>query len=85
MDDIKFNYGFLDFNLIVYDVFRQIAEKFIAENIEEISKILELKSPLELDEYMYKNDLYEIYTNYIDSHLWFHNEEIQELFENQKH
>lgn len=85
LDDIKSNYWEININIIIYDVIRQIAEKFIDDNREEITKILELWEYWNLDDYMSSNDLYEIFTNYIDSHLWFHDEKIQDLFEKSKY
>ncbi|TAA74135.1 MAG: hypothetical protein CDV28_1389 [Candidatus Electronema aureum] len=38
-----------------------------------------------MKEYIAENELYEIYTNYLDSHLWFKDQEIQNLFENSKY
>ena len=46
---------------------------FINQNLEEIEKIIE-KDPNEVD--------YQVFTNYLDSHLWFNNEEVEELFQN---
>jgi hypothetical protein len=85
VDDIKSNYWDININLMIYESIRQIAEKFIEEYREEISIILDLWDYWNLDEYISYHDLYEIYTNYMDSHLWFSNDKIQELFENSKY
>lgn len=65
-------------NTIIYDWIYKVAEKFIEENESEIKAILNVWN---LDEYRSYNDFYEIYTNYIDSHLRFKDERIQTLFE----
>jgi hypothetical protein len=75
------NYWNATAQIIIYDLIFQIAEKFIEENESEIKAILNV---LDLDEYRSYNELYEIYTNYIDSHLWFKDEKIQALFEQSK-
>jgi len=67
---------------LIYVALHQIAEEFIAENQEEICSILEIT---DLDEYVSNNDLYETFTNCMDSHLRFRDEEIQELFEKSKY
>lgn len=85
LEDIKSNYWDININIIIYEVIRQIAEQFIEENRDEISMILELWEYWNLDEYMSSHDLYEIYTNYLDSHLWFHEDKIQDLFEKSKY
>jgi hypothetical protein len=46
---------------------------FIEQNSEEIQRITE-KDPNEAD--------YTIFTNYLDSHLWFNNQEVETLFQN---
>ncbi len=49
---------------------RLIKNKFVENNLDEICKI--------------NNKNYEIFTNYMDSHLWFEDEQLQTLFENWK-
>ena len=78
IEDIRSNYWELNINTIIYEVIRQIAEEFIENHKEEICNILDLWN---LDDYISQNYLYEIFTNSIDSHLWFINDQIQELFE----
>lgn len=80
LQDLKANYWALNFNWIIYDVMTQIAEKFIEDNQEKIEKILDLWDSTIYD-YMNYHEIYEIFTNYIDSHIWFNDEKIQELFE----
>ena len=81
LQDLKANYGELNINWIIYDVIFQIAEKFIQENQEQIEKILDLWEFWNIYDYMSSHDIYEIFTNYIDSHLRFNDEKIQELFD----
>lgn len=85
LDDMKANYWELNINWIIYDVINKIAEKFIEENQEQIEKILDLWEFWNLYDYMSSHEIYEVYTNFIDSHLWFKDEEIQTLFENSKY
>lgn len=85
IDDIRSNYWKIDVNILIYEAIRTIAQLFIDEFTEEISLILELQFDWTLEDYMSYHDLYEIYTNYMDSHLWFYNEKIQELFEKSKY
>jgi hypothetical protein len=85
LDDIRSNYWELNINVIIYEVIRQIAEQFIQENKDEILEILDLWEFWNLDDYMSSNDIYEIFTNYIDSHLRFNDEKIQALFEKSKY
>lgn len=60
----------------------QIAEEFIEKNEKKICRILEVTN---LNRYRAENEMYQIFTNYLDSHLWFYNEKIQEIFENSKY
>ena len=85
IEDLKANYWELNINCIIYDVITQIAEQFIHDNHDEIEKILDLWEFWNLNTYLYSHDIYEIYTNFMDSHLWFNDEKIQELFENSKY
>ncbi len=82
IESIKQEYWSFNINILIYATLRKIAEEFIAENQEEICSILEVS---DLEEYISDNDLYETFTNCMDSHLWFINEEIQELFEKSKY
>lgn len=70
---------------MIYESIRMIGEMFIEEYKDDISLILELNFDGTLEDYMSYHDLYEIYTNYMDSHLWFLNEKIQELFGKSKY
>ena len=79
------NYWECNINLVIFDILYQIAEKFIEENKDKIIKILWLKNHDELTEYIEQNDIYEIFTNYFDSHLRFKNDEIQDLLINSKY
>ena len=56
----------LEINLIIYEVLSTIAHKFIFEN----SELFEIE-----------NDEFEIYTNYMDSHIYFTSEKVQNEFE----
>jgi len=56
-----------DFNYIMYETLATIASNFINENQELFEDC--------------KNDEYEIFTNYMDSHIRFVDEDIQRKFE----
>ena len=77
-EDLKSNYWTVNINTIIYDLIYRIAETFISENEIVIKQILNI---WDLNEYRNNSEMYEIYTNYIDSHLWFKDERIQTLFD----
>ncbi|MFA5917762.1 MAG: hypothetical protein WC850_06020 [Candidatus Gracilibacteria bacterium] len=81
-DELKSNFGEVNINTVIYDGIYKTAEKFIDENETVIKKILNIG---DLDEYRSYNDLYEIFTNFIDSHLRFKDERIQNLFEQSRY
>ncbi len=56
-----------DFNYIMYETLSTIANNFIDENRELFEDV--------------ENDEYEIFTNYMDSHVRFNDEDIQSKFE----
>ena len=76
-DEILFSYWYsiknLHINIFIYEAFSQIKDKFFEECWKKILKIT------------WKKDLwyvnYEIFTNCIDSSLWFTDNEVQDLFE----
>ncbi len=82
IESIRQEYWSININILIYVALRQIAQEFITENEEEICNILKVS---DLEEYISNNDLYETFTNCMDSHLRFINEEIQELFEKSKY
>lgn len=59
-------------NIFILSAYEEIKNMFINQNSEEIQKIIE-KDPNEVD--------YQVFTNYLDSHLCFNNEEVEELFQ----
>lgn len=71
IDDIKANFWKIDVNILIYSAFEQVKNQFIEENKEEIENLW--FDIYELD--------YEIYTNYMDSHLWFNNNKIDDLYQ----
>ena len=71
IDDIKSNFWKIDINILIYETFEIIKNQFIDENQEEIEKLW-------FDIY---NLDYEIYTNYMDSHLWFNDNQIDDLYQ----
>jgi len=73
VDDISENIEFnfwkefkADINYFIYEALSQIANKFIESNMELFE---------------YESDEFEIYTNYMDSHIWFSSEKVQSEFE----
>lgn len=64
----------LNINIFIYESFEQIKNQFINEYQERIEELW----------YNIHNIEYEIYTNYLDSHLWFNNQEIDNLFQEWK-
>lgn len=69
MDSIEWNFWKdmkLDINTIIYEVLHTIASKFIANNSSLFTE---------------NNDEFEIYTNYMDSHIYFTSEKVQNEFE----
>lgn len=71
IDDIRSNFWKIDVNILIYETFEQVKNQFIEENQEEIEN-------LGFD--VYELD-YEIFTNYMDSHLWFNKNEIDDLYQ----
>lgn len=79
IQDIISNYWYsnikdLNINIFIYQAFEDIKNNFINDNKDEIELL-----------WININDVeYEIYTNYFDSHLWFNDNEIDELFQKWK-
>lgn len=72
MDSIECNYGKdhgLNINTIIYEIFYKIATDFIAEHQELFED---------------NSDEFEIFTNYMDSHLRFTSDVVQQQFESRK-
>lgn len=68
-ENIEFNFWKefkADINYFIYEALSQIANKFIESNIELFE---------------YESDEFEIYTNYMDSHIYFISEIVQSEFE----
>jgi hypothetical protein len=53
-------------NYLIYTALTLVAQNFIAENEELFEK--------------YSSE-YQIFTNYLDSHIWFEDEEVQNKFD----
>jgi hypothetical protein len=83
IEDIKDNYWEIkDVNILIYVAIEEISKKFLEEYKDQIEEALNLRN---LESYLSENDdIYEIFTNYIDSHLWFKNDKIQSIFESSK-
>lgn len=85
LDEIISNWlihdNWINCNLVIYELIEKIAYEFINKYELKIKKYLWLKSKENLIDYIQEIDMFEIYTNYIDSHLWFKNDNIQTLFD----
>lgn len=77
--DVIANYGGLHVNYFIYEWLHQLAESFLKSSKTQIEELLNI---WDLDRYSEDQGIYDIFTNYIDSHIWFRNELIQWLFEN---
>lgn len=72
MESMECNYGkdyVAEFNTIVYEVFYKIANDFIAE---------------QKDLFEENSDEFQIFTNYMDSHLRFDSDVVQSKFESRE-
>lgn len=73
--------NWINCNLVIYELIEKIAYDFLNKYEFKIKKYLWLKSKENLIDYIQEKDIFEIYTNYMDSHLWFKNDNIQTLFD----
>lgn len=71
IDDIRANFWKIDINILIYSTFEVVKDMFINDNKEELETLW-----IDIN-----NIDYQIYTNYIDSHLWFNEIEIDNLFQ----
>jgi len=70
-DDIKSNYWKIDINILIFSALEEVKNQFIESNKDKIEEL-----------WFDINDLdYEIYTNYIDSHIWFNDNQIDDLYQ----
>jgi len=68
-ENIEFNFWAefkTNINYFIYEALSQIANKFIESNLELFE---------------YESDEFEIYSNYMDSHIWFSSDLVQSKFE----
>ena len=57
-----------DINYLIYEALDQVAQNFLTKYDEEFETDEEVRE-------------YEIFTNFMDSHVWFKNEDVQSKFE----
>jgi len=76
IDNIKQEFWMVNLNLLVYKVYDEVKNRFLEEYKQEVEAITG-----ESLENVWDFEDYEIFTNYLDSHLWFNNEEIENLFQ----
>lgn len=76
---IKNEFWNINVNILIYKVFDEIKNNFLKENKYEIEAIIweSLDNGFDFEDY-------EIFTNCIDSHLRFKNDEIEDLFQKWK-
>ena len=75
-------YGETHINILLQDILKQEAEKFIGAYQYEIWEILEIP---DIRKHLAENQIYEIYANGTESHITFNDENIQQLFETLRH
>lgn len=71
IEDIKLNFWKIDINTLIYSALEEVKNQFIDENQEKLEK-----SWFDI----YSID-YEIYTNYMDSHIWFNDDKVDNLYQ----
>lgn len=77
IDDIMVTYEKIDnINMLIYEAYQQIKNRFLEENEEAIKSLWFTKEDIE------DNEEYTIFTNYLDSHLRFNIPEIDEIYQN---
>jgi hypothetical protein len=76
VDSIRQEFWHTHINLLIYEAFREIKDRFVRDYKDSIEAITE-KS---IDDFEECN----IFTNCIDSHLWFNDEKIESLYEDWK-
>lgn len=75
IEEIKAVFWKIDINVLIYEVFEQVKNMFLDDNEEAIKKLW-------YDIYDFENwSDYEIYTNYLDSHLRFTDEKLDAMYQ----
>ena len=69
-ENVEMNFWreFCNINYFIYEALDQVAQKFLTKYDEEFETDEEVRE-------------YEIFTNFMDSHVWFKNEDVQSKFE----
>lgn len=73
IDEIRRDFGKVNMNILIGRCFENMKDRFLKDKKGEIEKIAE-ESINDFEEY-------ETFTNCLDSHLWFKNEEVESLFQ----
>ncbi len=81
VDEIE-AYGETHINILLQDILKQEAEKFIGAYQYEIWEILEIP---DIKKHLAENQIYEINLDLTESHITFYDENIQQLFKDIKH
>jgi hypothetical protein len=76
IEEIKKEFWLINLNLLVYKVYDEVKNRFLTDYKQEVEEITwnSLENVWDFEDY-------EIFTNYLDSHLWFNNEKIEDLFQ----
>lgn len=73
-------YWGIKLNIFISEALYLLAEWFLKKYKYKIEELLNIG---DLERYREENDeLYEVFINLLDSHLWFHNDKIELLFKN---
>lgn len=77
INEIHETYGRYHVNFLIREAFELLVQKFFQKYKNQIEEILEIEN---LEEFN-SSELYELYTNYLDSFVDFKNEKLNSLFE----
>jgi len=77
IEEIRLNYGKVDnINILIYEAYEQIKDMFFEENKEAIEALWwDIGAAEEWVDYT-------IFTNYLDSRLWFTDEKLDTMYQN---
>ena len=77
IEELRSIYDEIDnINILIYSTYEQIKDMFFEENKEAIEALwFDIGAAEEWEDYT-------IFTNYLDSHLWFMDEKLDEMYQN---
>ncbi len=81
VQEVLSSYGSMHINNFISECCYKLAEWFLKTHQSQIEELLNIS---DFERYREENydEIYEIYVNYLDSHIWFKNDKIQSLYEN---